>query len=712
MKRVLIFCFCIGALVLVSVRAAAAPPLDESIVLNAPATYPHGLTTDGSHLWHTDYSAKILYELDSSSGTIVTQFTMATSSPRGLTWDGTNLWMATASWLYQIDPSDGHTVQSFAGPGSNQQGLAYENGNLWVVNRNENIYCVRVSDQSVITNFPAPSGEPRGLTWHDNRLWNLDSTQDRIYRINPANGEVESSFLTFRAGGRGLTVLSNRFWIADVDQAHIVGVTTQSVENGVLATPYVQRADYYHFVSNNIGIPLFSTHVYIGVPQDRPETDILSRRFFVGGAAQSPDALSTDEFGQVIADFDLGDVPNGTAVTVRMEHVVHHWDWTVHVNTGNVAGLSTIDPAITNLYCRNEDKYNLDDVFIQTTAVAVVNGSTNAYEIARLIHDYVINTITYVKDGIWDDAKTVLQRGSGSCSEYTFSMIALCRSLGVPARFSGGSDSRSLTEGRIDTPHHRWVDVYIPAYGWTPFDPTGDDDTPPREREVASLERGIILRSGGGSNSTLDWRYTSRSTWMFGTAPGDTVMIWSDMSWTDDGDFDGDGIANAFDSFPYDEAASDDTDGDGQPDTWNHGQDSTDSSSIPALEEDEDDDGDGMTDEWEDANGFDPLDPADAGDDSDGDGASNWEEFAAGTSPTNENDCLYLDCLVQNTDQVVEWPTVNGRIYRVWISTNALLNPEWTPTGSAVTAGVEGVLGWTNTLDAEHSYFRIEVYLP
>ncbi len=46
---------------------------------------------------------------------------------------------------------------------------------------------------------------------------------------------------------------------------------------------------------------------------------------------------------------------------------------------------------------------------------------------------------------------------------------------------------------------------------------------------------------------------------------------------------------------------------------------------------DPDDDNDGMPDTYEEANGFNPLDAADAGQDQDGDGYTNLEEHNAGT---------------------------------------------------------------------------------
>lgn len=67
-----------------------------------------------------------------------------------------------------------------------------------------------------------------------------------------------------------------------------------------------------------------------------------------------------------------------------------------------------------------------------------------------------------------------LQKKSGTCRDYTVLFIAVCRAVGLAARFVSGYQEGDLASGPDQTVHdlHAWAEVYIPGGGWRGFDPT------------------------------------------------------------------------------------------------------------------------------------------------------------------------------------------------------------------------------------------------
>lgn len=72
-----------------------------------------------------------------------------------------------------------------------------------------------------------------------------------------------------------------------------------------------------------------------------------------------------------------------------------------------------------------------------------------------------------------DDA---LRSRRGVCQDFSHIMIALCRQIGLPARYVSGylfhrveDHDRSVADAT-----HAWVEVLLPELGWVGFDPTND----------------------------------------------------------------------------------------------------------------------------------------------------------------------------------------------------------------------------------------------
>lgn len=82
------------------------------------------------------------------------------------------------------------------------------------------------------------------------------------------------------------------------------------------------------------------------------------------------------------------------------------------------------------------------------------------------------------------DVNEVFARKTGVCQDYAHLMVAMCRSVGIPARYvSGylptarGMRAKTAANGsNAEITTHAWVEVAIPTAGWWGLDPTNQQE--------------------------------------------------------------------------------------------------------------------------------------------------------------------------------------------------------------------------------------------
>jgi transglutaminase-like putative cysteine protease len=98
-----------------------------------------------------------------------------------------------------------------------------------------------------------------------------------------------------------------------------------------------------------------------------------------------------------------------------------------------------------------------------------------------MLYRAVGGTMTYTPGAtaIGIDVNAVLRERVGVCQDFAHLLIALCRSVGIPARYvSGyllsedGSRGDAPPGGVVDVKTHAWVEVALGDGAWVPLDPT------------------------------------------------------------------------------------------------------------------------------------------------------------------------------------------------------------------------------------------------
>ena len=489
---------------------------------STPGPCSTGLTFDGKFLWIADRKTDLIYKVDPENGKIIKSFPSPGYFSTGLAWDGKHLWVSdidfqntNEGWhtgkIYMMCPRTGMTLNVIDAPTADPQGLTWDGKFLWMSdNITDKIYKISPDDGTTIVEFQAPSSHSQGLAWDGTYLWVSDRIKNEIYRVDPNNGVVTMILPSPGPYPRGLTWGGKTLWNVDyqTDQVYQIKIFDNvlfSRKNERFAT-----VEYTHQVINLGPGTVKNLDIYIAEPKNRNSQDILDVSY-----SPKPSSYLSDQWGQKLAHFRDETLTPDKRFTAVMRVKVKSYEVMYYIFPEKVGTLEEIPKTIKEKYLADGSKYWINDPFIQNSVREAIGNEKNPYWIARDIFDYVRERMHYELAGGWNVAPTVLKRGSGSCSEYSFVYIAMCRAAGLPARYVGSVVVRG-DDASMDDVFHRWVEVYLPHYGWIPVDPSGGDQAWPRDQAMYFghlSNRFLITTEGGGDSKYLGWNYNSADHW-------------------------------------------------------------------------------------------------------------------------------------------------------------------------------------------------------
>jgi transglutaminase-like putative cysteine protease len=485
-------------------------------VIETPGPCPKGLAFDGKNLWLVDAFTDKIYAIEPETGNVIRSFETPGYEPEGLAWDGECLWHTDSAenLLYRLNPQSGQASKVIESSTSNPRDIGWDGTFLWIIDHKKDVL-MRVSpvDGSAVRFFDSPAGEPTGLTFDGKYLWVTDRIEDRIYLIDPEDGICLSSLRSYGPLPYGLAWGDKFLWNVDYENRQIYKV---KVFDKNILSRWEKRQMALHFIKEfrNYGPGTVNTlNVYLPLPENRDNQTLLDSIEF----DSEPVEIFEDDWGQKIAHFSYNNIDSYGLVRAGWKVKANIYAAEYFIYPDKVGTIDKIPREIKDQYLQDAEKYLIHDPFIKKLARQIVGKEKNPYWIARRVMDYLGKNLSYNLKPIggWNPAPVVLKRGTASCSEYSYCMIALCRASGVPIRYVGAV-SRRGDDGWVDDVFHRWVEVYLPPYGWIPFDANKGDKPRPGDKVLGVgnvSARYIITTENGGGDKYLWFGYNYGYNW-------------------------------------------------------------------------------------------------------------------------------------------------------------------------------------------------------
>ncbi|MBN2505421.1 MAG: transglutaminase domain-containing protein [Verrucomicrobia bacterium] len=187
------------------------------------------------------------------------------------------------------------------------------------------------------------------------------------------------------------------------------------------------------------------------------------------------------------------------------------WDWQA-APSDNLPALS---PEQQALCLRNGKDLALEHPVIEAAAAEAARAKTGTVAVLDGAFGLVMDRLSYDRDGKWQPAPEVLSSGKGSCSEYTYCFLALCRKNRIPARYVGGIVGRLGVPFHLDKVFHRFPQAHVPGFGWVDFDPTRNERANNKRLYFGQTPGPMLITAVGdsGEGSLTGSDYLEKHDW-------------------------------------------------------------------------------------------------------------------------------------------------------------------------------------------------------
>ena len=200
----------------------------------------------------------------------------------------------------------------------------------------------------------------------------------------------------------------------------------------------------------------------------QPEVEIVS--IYPEKYIKYPVKLDGD-IGLVYMEIPLAEVKDDLKIGAKFKFTHYEERFDVALE---MIGKYDIDSPLYKRYTASGNNIRITPE-ISKRAKKIAGKETNPYLIAKKFFDYIVWDLDYsftphaALEALKEpESVFVHEHGYGDCGAQSMYFAALCRSMGIPARASGGMQLFPMS--KTGCGDHFWAQIYLPNYGWIPVD--------------------------------------------------------------------------------------------------------------------------------------------------------------------------------------------------------------------------------------------------
>ncbi|PMB38709.1 transglutaminase [Fischerella thermalis CCMEE 5205] len=353
-----------------------------------------------------------------------------------------------------------------------------------------------------ITRFYAPGVGVENLAVTDEILWACDATEQSVYCMDRATGEVKFSVLTPFESPTGIAVQTDKntgqqtLYVAYASEEPYVRDNPNADPNHELAyrdRTFIHPLYYRYFPEKRYalsnGYLIEMSYVEEIAPIEEVYLQDLEWRIALPSDTDrqkvkhvEPIGLPfTEEIidGQRVAVFKFDALTPGERHMFGWKAVLEVRGIKYRLTPTDVEDIPELSPEYQTRYLVDNDELAMDTTIVRRAAQEAIGTETNLLRKMYSIRNYVYDQLSYGIKPYIDTPDRVLERGVGSCGEYVGVLLALCRLNGIACRTVGRYKCPTYAEHQ-HVPlqpdyNHVWLEFYIPGFGWLPMESNPDD---------------------------------------------------------------------------------------------------------------------------------------------------------------------------------------------------------------------------------------------